>query len=281
MINKEYVLEYLGSPHLVLRNTLMWLQSREPYNGDFVFVLGPPRSGTTLLQNLILAHSKFGGWSHETSVFSPKNLFNRERFFYIDDDNYSLCRQSKTTLEFFVNLHRNFIHSGLIPVEKTPQHAKRLRFLLKKFPNGKFVFIVRDPRDAFYSGIRGNNIPQCNSARSYINYWLKCTRPFLETKSDNIKLVRYEDLTVNPHKEMSSVMSFLGFSLEKGQLEPKFRAHNPRISEGSAFEKLSEAIDNKSVGRYKELGPDVINKFNSLNTYLKRLGYEKMPTVSD
>ena len=126
-----------------------------------VFVVSPPRSGSTLLFET-LARSPdawtVGGESHD--VFeSIRPLAPAERGW---DSNRLEAKDAYSDVVAF--LTRNFIaklrdRDGKRPapgadvrlVEKTPKNALRVPFLAKAYPDARFVYLYRDPRETISS----------------------------------------------------------------------------------------------------------------------------------
>lgn len=103
----------------------------------------------------------------------------------------------------------------------TPQDYLNLDLLHKKFPRGKFIFMIRDPRSMLSSykfmiknkdnnndSIRYHPILQSIAWRTSIRTFLD----YQERNRDNILLVRYEDLVGNTKKVLSQVEKFTNAS---------------------------------------------------------------------
>lgn len=274
---------YLKHPVDIPRNLLRWKRSR-PTDLPVVFVLGAPRSGTTLLHRILLNHSKLKGFSFETDIISPKSvhdftryegLFDRELF----DD--ALAATSGIS-DLFAYLHRH----GLGPlgedgtvfyVEKTPQHVKRIDFILANFPNALIVNMVRDGRDAFCSGQNARNIPQAADLARYAGYWRECVARRLAHAGDpRILDVRYEDFTADAATGLAGVMAHLGLEVEtENQLGAGSLSQDTRSSE-YAFKRLNEPISTKTVERWRtELSAEQNRLFVEVaGSELARMGYD-------
>lgn len=169
-----------------------------------VFVVGCPRSGTTLLQCLLAAHSQLISFpeSHLHYDFSKA----AERLRQFDD----LVQQQ--------NL------SGWI--EKTPRHLHYIAQIKALCPEAKFIHCLREPRAniaALYTIER-----RYGTAWSYRPKTLK--ECFLRWQGDYIiskfyendfkhKLIKYEDLTRNPAEVLSDLCQFLGVDYEPMMLK--------------------------------------------------------------
>jgi len=221
-----------------------------------VFVMGSPRSGTTLLQKVIESHDNFFSIQGETGIFSYQNIFdtNRRHFGLDSNQQTELLNASKDIVDFFDKSVKliSINNEGKTFVEKTPQHVIYLAKLVKYFPNARFVNIVRDGRDCFCSAKHHKNIPQRRSVDTFANYWKKCVLPPLLLKTnENIFTVRYEDFAGNPSDELSRLMLFLNDEIMQKQLDPNVYGNDRRASNKN-YKKLNESINTSSVSRWKQ-----------------------------
>jgi len=114
----------------------------------------------------------------------------------------------------------------LIACDHTPKNMYYLHEILSYFPNAKVINMVRDQRDVLLSqknkwqrrSLGASAIPLSEAIRSYINYhpilsakiWnssLECTEKF--TNNSRVKVVRFEDLLVEPIRIVKELCKFL------------------------------------------------------------------------
>ncbi len=162
-------------------------------------------------------------------------------------------------------------NNNKIFVEKTPQHILYLEFLLKHFPNAKFVHIVRDGRDAFCSARKHPGI-KITSPGKYANYWKKCVNmPIITHNPKQVYTVKYEELSNSPKSEVEKIMEFLSLSFQEQQIDPSSFGADKRSNQVE-FKKLNSSISTTSVNRWtKELTDNEKNIF--LDIALKQLEY--------
>ena len=114
----------------------------------------------------------------------------------------------------------------LIACDQTPKNIYYLNEILSYFPNAKVINMVRDQRDVLISQknkwkrrfLGASAIPLSEAIRSYINYhpilsakiWnssLECTEKF--ANNSRVRLVRFEDLLVEPIRIVKELCEFL------------------------------------------------------------------------
>jgi hypothetical protein len=221
-------------------------------------VVGAPRSGTSLVQSVLAAHSELFSIPGETGLFSLQNIFGRRHFGLSWAENRSLFADSRDLVDFFdraVELLGSR-RPGATFVEKTPQHVLRLAFLSRRFPEARFVNVVRDGRDCFASAKSHPGIPQASSARRFARYWRRCVDSALGMSGHpRILTLRYEDFARDAPRELARAMRFLELEPEPAQLDPtRFGSH--KRARRDEFHLLRSAISDARVGRYRsELSP--------------------------
>ena len=252
MLNKIKVLakSYLKDPNHWVQN-IIWRFPKTVSEEKIIFVLGAPRSGTTLLQNILAGNSKLCSIDAETGMFSMQNIFdmNRRHFRLPTHEINQLLKESKDIVDFFNKGVKRVVenNNAEIFVEKTPQHILHLNFLLKHFPNAKFVHIVRDGRDAFCSAKKTKGFIPQNTINSYAKYWKQCVSiPMQLSTNKSLYTISYEQLSLDPKEEIEKLMSFLDLHFEDNQINPKSFGASSK-SDTKEFSKLKSKISTSSV----------------------------------
>jgi hypothetical protein len=157
---------------------------------DPIFIVGCGHSGTSLLLKILGAHSRIHAVHFESSLG-----------FHMDMAERTVSIFSKMT-----------INAGKQRwVEKTPKHVRKLAELTEYFPNGRFLFIVRDGRDVACS-IRRRGL----TVRDGIDRWVndnEAALPFLDRK--NVMQVSYEEIVADFEPAMTKILSFCGEDYEE------------------------------------------------------------------
>ena len=277
LINSKHIKRYIFNPSEIILNFLMW-KNPKISTEKFLFIIGAPRSGTTLLQRLIITNPKINGFENETSILSPKSIKDYSRFENLvsQKDYKKKINNSKCIVSFFEEMHNQFINeSNLYILEKTPQHIKKIKFILKYFPKSKLIHIFRDGRDCYVSGKNAKNIPQSKYLVSYARYWKKCIDSRMKVKSNRIHDISYESLVLNPKNNLIQIFKFLNIDFYDNQIELKNYSSDKRANT-LAFKRLNKKIDSSSVSQYLDyMTVKEIKIFNAIcGKQLKQLGYK-------
>lgn len=248
------IVKSYSEPSLWIKN-LGWRISNPNSKKAVIFVVGSPRSGTTLVQRILTVHSEIASIEGETGFFTWRNLFDPKRnFFNIHAEKIAtMTQESSSLIEFFDRCYDQYMlpRTESYLLEKTPQHVNHLAFILKHFRNARVINVIRDGRDCFCSAKDNPWIPQNKSAATFARYWKKCINNAQRFNSDpRVLNLRYEELANQTDMQLKNVMAFLGLELEADQTDPS-RFGSDRRANLKEFEKLSQPINNSSVNRWR------------------------------
>lgn len=193
-----------------------------PRDGDaagHVFFVGFPRSGTTLLENVLGSHPKIATLDErEVLIDASRELFadpaTLERLAHLDDatadrwraDYWEKARAYRPDL------------AGKIFIDKMPLNTVILGLIAKLFPGAKVLFAVRDPRDVVLSCFRrlfGMNpatfqLLTLDGAARYYDAVMRLATIYRDLLPLPVHVVRYEGLVADLKAEVEAVCAFIG-----------------------------------------------------------------------
>jgi len=271
-------------PDLLAAN-FVWRYQAKISEASHVFVLGAPRSGTTLMFSLIASHPQFASISVESYFFHKRNIFNLNNYSELEKGcnqiQYSmenLILASKDLIDLFDNfadcIKKDANRTRI--VEKTPIHIFSLNYMLLHYPNAKFINMIRDGRDSYVSIKR---LDSCSNmpVSEFSRLWRRCIVSRRKIGDHpNILDVKYEDLVANPTDVTRKVMIFLGETFVPNQIES--RASIDAIKKFkliTGHEKIQESITNHSTSQWKtQLSSEEVKKIEKIaGNELKYLKY--------
>lgn len=268
------------------------------------FIVGAPRSGTTLLASLLNRHSNvaIGPESQFYTQFIPWNwahripetyeelvdsaiAFQRIADFGLDRD--QLLRHFKLYELSFANLLRAIMEvyamrqSKLHPGEKSPLHLEHVPTLLDQFPGSKVIYILRDGRDVVRSLLEVPWAAPRNPRRfqRFCMRWNDAVEAMIHYEKtlppDRFRIVRFEDLLRQPKSELQKMCSFIGEEFEPTQLEPAQSSNVVPEWEKDWKNKAAEMLDPSRIEAWrKSSNRKQIWVMNSMmGTMLERVGY--------
>jgi hypothetical protein len=202
-----------------------------------IFIMGAPRSGTTLLLSILSANPR---------LYSiPKQTYAFDRWTKIDGKEVP-SRIDRLYREFVI---RKIPSAACRWIEKTPKHIQSLDKILNYFnKDAQILHIVRDGRDVVTS-----SHPHYLDRRYYwvdVERWVNDVNIGLELAKthDNIHTVRYEDIIKNYEKEIRSISKFLD---EEYVTELDEWIDNTQIKKSIHWGTKVQKIHSKSIERWK------------------------------
>lgn len=269
-------------------------------NVDPVFILGVPRSGTTLLRVIMDSHSKVLGAPETAWITGGYGGFSiRQLVDSMGNENIGATKNlDGISHQDLINSARLFINNILsnyliknkkeLLILKTPDDIRYLNFLHKLYPNARYLHIFRDGRDVACSTYRkkdiffGENVLQEFGELTVLNVlkrwvaWETKTRDFLHGKDDRYIRLSYENLVTNPENVLSSICCFLGIEYESGMLDYSAHKHTyPEWEAGSHDVKNTNIISDSRIGIWRtELPPSKWKQADEIAaSLLEALGY--------
>ncbi|RMH13545.1 MAG: sulfotransferase [Planctomycetota bacterium] len=243
----------------------------------YFFIVGSPRSGTTLLQTMLM---------RAPGVVMPPELHfihitykRRHRMADIRTDkgwqqarNAILARCQHSDIEMdrtlfdelcatcdrtYADLFRCWLRAIGAPEnarfvgEKTPNHCEWILELSAMFPEARFVHIMRDPRDSALSQREAFHRPALQAAVRW--------KRDLEMHRDCVRLmprsrytaVRYEDLVTDPESVLRPLCELLGLEYCDAMLDPSGREKKGFSSYEKHKLRTLEKVTSSRIGRYK------------------------------
>jgi hypothetical protein len=237
-----------------------------------IFIVGMPRSGTTLLRSMLSVHPQIVV-SRETH-FLPKwwkryrhldlnNIDNFEAFWedFSASDRFpkvvadpplvkeQILASNQIDLKtIFTSIMQVLASTMNKPrwVEKTPTHYKYLHLLLDWYPQARIIWMLRDPRAVVTSTIdrwHNKTVEDCAAK------WSESVLSFQEqwSEDERVQIVKYEELVLNTELQMRKLCDFLG-----EEFFPEMLGDRTKIAERVI---LSDAGPNKGANRLANQSP--------------------------
>ena len=270
-----------------------------------VFVIGYPRSGTTLLLHLLMGSGEFPTYKFSESHFyshcyrrygslsRPRNrerlldeLENREWFSGSEVSRADLesavagnATNYSAYLASFMDLVANR-QSKTRWIEKTPWHMLYVPEIRTAFPSAKFLVLVRDPRDVVLSianyGWTGKSV--ANLVRTAIAWqWHMRLLARLFDESDDGLFLRYEDIVESPSSALDRINGFLDLKLSMTPQESVGSGFGVLRASNSSYGAAEGGIHSRSLGRWREKMPSMAKSQIQwlLDGELARFRYER------
>jgi len=224
-----------------------------------IFIVGMPRSGSSLVEQILASHKKvFGGGeisymqeiankiiSEEKIDTSVMNGYKNQYLALIDElNNSSSIFTDKELL--------NFINIGLI---------------LKLFPNARIINCTRDPVDNCWSiyknffPIKTQFVNDFKDITKFYRLYLNTMKFWQEEFPKNIFNLNYETLIENPKDQIEKILNFCNLEWDENVMN---HHKSSRIIRTLSFDQANKPISKKvsnTIKNYKSMIGDLIKEF--------------------
>lgn len=242
------------------------------------FILGCPRSGTTLLRDLLREHPRlecpeethFFRWSDPFgspkygSHYKTKVMKHHHELDQISELEFAMAldrAHSREHLAYGYGEHflKKKNKQGVRLYDKTPQNVYGIFMINAIYPTAKFIHIYRNPLNVVTSLMEGKVMPS-HTLRGAVNSWVECMLlidQFKKFRPELIMEVCYEELSADPDPHLKQILEFVN---EDPALLPsqKSKTHKEK-------NKYTEKLEQQEI--------DIV--LAKCEPYLSRYGYSK------
>ncbi|TGD75297.1 sulfotransferase family protein [Mangrovimicrobium sediminis] len=247
-----------------LQNSLTreWLDSRSEGCPDAspIFIVGQPRTGTTLVERIVTSHSMV----HSAGELRQFDSAVRRLVNYRGRARYSAELVQAAAGIDVARLGEAYLSTtralrGELPrfVDKLPANYRFLPLILAALPNAKIVHLQRDPMDACFSSFKQlfadaypHSYEQREMGRHHARYFrlMQCWR---ERFGERFIDLSYETVAADPEPSTRRLIEFLGLPWEDACLD--FHRQDGAVTTASVVQ-VREAAHTRSVGRWQRYG---------------------------
>ena len=238
------------------------------------FLLGFPRSGTTLLDTFLMGHP-------EVTVLEEKQLVGRAAA--VVGGSADLAKASKALLgkarqAYFDALHEHVPASftGLV-IDKFPLDMAAAPVIDAMFPSARMIFAQRHPCDVVLSGfmqpIGVVNFSNIEAAADYYDAMMSIWTAARAAMDLNVHTVVYEELVRDPEAVLRPTVAFLGLEWDDRILDHRRSARERGTIVTPSYDQVTEPVSTRPSGRWKRYRKQLEPALPILLPWAERLGY--------
>ena len=251
-----------------------------------IFILGFPRSGTTLVEQTLSAHSRIVAgdelpFINEITEAIPRSLNSPLAYpealaeLWMGDRRYGLDELRDDYLERV--RHLGILKSGTAWfTDKMPLNEMHLGFIALLFPQAPLIHVVRHPLDVLLSTF-SNNLTHgfyCAYSLESIAAHYLLTMELVEHYRSEMMLhylaIRYEDLVDEQEQSVRRMLRFIGEPFDPQCLN--FH-ENRRYARTASYAQVAEPLYDTSRYRYRHYRHQLEPIISILEPIIRRLGY--------
>ena len=254
----------------------------EPSIDTPTFLIGFPRSGTTLLDTILRTHSKIDV-IEEKGMLSKAKLHLGGKLSIFDIENLTSGELANAKEIYFEELEKfvSIKSSGCI-IDKLPLNILDVPIIHKLFPAAKFILVLRHPLDSILSSwmqLFDLNAAMANMLEldRVVDFYVEAmTILELSEKrySLNIHRIRYEDLVLDMKLEVSSLLRFLELDWENQLEDYQETALKRKFINTPSYSQVIEPIYKTASYRWEKYRKPLEKYFVKIDKWTTKFGYE-------
>ena len=252
-------------------------------NDDPIFLVGFPRSGTTLLDTILRSHKSINVIEEKPIVDklienleleTENNLSNLEN---LDEKS---CKKIK---EVYLKIKSEYTKSSKekIYIDKLPLNFIYIGEIIRLFPKAKFIFALRNPYDVTLSCFMQQFMPNdammnftnLKDSANFYNISMKLYKKYFELFKSNIYEIKYEDVIQNFDASIKNLLNFLNLEWEDEVKKFYKTATRRGIIYTPSYNQINKPIYKKSVERWKNYEKNFAEIDTDLNFWKNEFKY--------
>jgi hypothetical protein len=243
------------------------------------FLVGFPRSGTTLLDTFLAGHPR----SRVLEEIPVVNASQRVLGDVADLPDRSIADLDRARVAYYGALAAHTeVASGDLVIDKLPLNILALPFIRGMFPNAPIVFAQRHPCDAvlsaFMQGFALNDsmasFLDLETAAQYydavMSVWSRC-RDLLSLHTHTLV---YEQLVADPEGALRPLIAFLGLDWRDELLDHRATAKARDDIGTPSYNQITQPLSRMASGRWRKYENQLRPVLPTLLPWAKQLGYE-------
>jgi tetratricopeptide (TPR) repeat protein len=254
----------------------------------FVVLCGHPRSGTTLLEQVLDAHPEIV-CAEETHILHDEAYLPLSRGFpettsvlqVLDAATPGQVRQSRENYFRFTELFIGITIGPKLLIDKNPALNVLIPAMVRLFPEARFLVALRDPRDVclscFMQALPLNPVSSAYLSlegtvlqyASVMGFW----RAMLPRMRNASCEVRYEELVEDLESASRRVLDFLGIEWNDRVLRFDEHARNKPVRSPS-YADVTKPIFKSAIGRWRNYEKYLDPWMVKLSEFIKVYGYD-------
>ena len=225
-----------------------------------IFIIGMPRSGSTLVESILSINKKLKDCG-EINILEKAYIISRK------------FNQKKNLADIYMQELNQLFKEFSITTNKWLYNYQYSGIIANEIPNCKIIHCFRNPLDNILSINRANfesgnyySSSLIDSAKVYLDQEQKMNT-YKDKFRQKIYDLNYDLLVKNPHKEIRSLIDWLGWKWNASYLSPEL---NKRAVYTASNVQVRSPINSKSIGgwkNYKEMLEPAIAIITQIDRY--------------
>lgn len=251
-----------------------------------IFIVGFPRSGTTMLETMLDAHPMLASMDERPFLQRVIEDMQAQKLEYPEDLGRLTAAQCDALRAVYAERVARHVTlaDGQRLVDKNPLNLLKLPLIRRLWPHAKIVLMLRHPADAVVSNyMQSFNSPafvaMCetveSTARGYadaMDFWIGQR----EVLQPDVFELRYEDLVADVETHARRLIEFLDLPWDDAVLRFHEHARKRGYISTPSYTQVIEPINARAVGRAQAYAAWLAPALPVLRPYFERWGYRDL-----
>jgi tetratricopeptide (TPR) repeat protein len=245
-----------------------------------VFLVGFPRSGTTLLHQALAAHP-------EIEVLEELEFFDEVRRDWVDGPKLETLAGLGTSelqaarQQYLSALAAHRLQPGRpLVIDKLPLNLVYLFLIHRLFPEARILVLLRDPRDVclscFFQAFELQGaMPYFLDLQQTAGYYaaaMSLAQDSLAHISNPVHFQKYETLVTDFEPSMRKILGFLGLAWNDAILDYRQKARD-RFIDTPSYQQVTRPLYAGSIGRWQPFSAQLEPVMGQLGPWVQKFGY--------
>ena len=246
------------------------------------FLIGFPRSGTTLLDTILRTHSKIDV-IEEKDMLSKAQLHLGNKLSIVDIENLTNVELANAKEIYFKEMEK-FVStkSGGCVIDKLPLNIIDVPIIHKLFPTAKFILVLRHPLDSILScwmqlfrlNPAMSNMVELDRIVDFYGEAMTILELSEKRYSLNVHRIRYEDLVLDMKSEVSNLLRFIELDWENELENYQETAMRRGIISTPSYSQVIEPLYKTASYRWEKYRKSLEKYFVKIEKWTTKFGYE-------
>lgn len=249
-----------------------------------VFLVGFPRSGTTLLDQILDGHPRLQVMEENPSMTVAREIVDDMPAGYPDALKVLGEEEAQHLRDIYWKHVEGFmsLQVDTILIDKLPLNITNIPLIMRLFPDARFILALRHPLDVVLSNFMqffqlndamSNFLDLEDTGRLYqmvMNLWLQCA----ETFELPFHTTKYENLVADLEGEARGLLNFLDVEWDDKILDYQSHARSRGIINTPSYAQVMEPVYKRAAYRWKRYENQLKPVATELESLINAFGYE-------
>lgn len=250
-----------------------------------VFLVGFPRSGTTLMDTILRSHSAIEVLEEKANIVAAKTSIRNNGYTDIHSTSFSLniLLEAKTAYLNEFEKHIKGINPQSVCIDKLPLNLLEVPLIHQLFPKAKFILALRHPFDTILSCWMQDfelNAAMANMVDldRIVDLYCIAMETFKICRAEydlNVHTIRYEDLLEDLKGESSALLKFLDLKWESKMEDYRSTALKRGRINTPSYSQVSQPIYKEAKYRWINYRNYLDKHSKKIDPWIKEFQYEK------